>query len=79
VKIQALIDSLKTVTEDFPEAEFELGFCDCCIYVVIDGKKVAALNVEEDRFEYLAQYPAPLPPDEMDYLRAMVERGKGVR
>ena len=40
MKIQALIDSLETITEDFPEADFELGYCDCCIYIVINDRKV---------------------------------------
>jgi len=79
MKIQALIDSLGTVTEEFPEADFELGYCDCCIYIVIDGKKVAVLNVEEDRFEYIVQYSPALSPDVVDALRATFNRGKSVR
>jgi len=78
MKIQALIDSLKTVTKDFPEADFELGFCTCCIYIVIDEKKVAVLNLEEDRFEYLQMLGPLIPPDVVDSLRAVFNRGKSV-
>jgi len=79
MKIQALIDSLETITEDFPEADFELGYCDCCIYIVINNKKVAVLNVEEDRFEYIVQYPPLASPEVVDALRAVFNRGKSVR
>jgi hypothetical protein len=79
VKIQALIDSLGTITKDFPQADFELGYCDCCIYIVIEGKKVAVLNVEEDRFEYIVQFPPLVSPDAVDALRAVFNRGKSVR
>lgn len=59
MKIADLIASLKTVTDTFPEAECELGFCSCCIYIEVDGKRIAKLNVEEDRFEYLMPLPDP--------------------
>lgn len=60
-KLTDLIDSLKTVTDNYPNAEFELGFCSCCIYIIIDGKKVGILNLEEDEFEYLQPLPPPDP------------------
>jgi len=78
MRIQALIDSLGTVIEDFPQAEFELGYCDCCIYIVINEKKVAVLNIEEDRFEYIVQYSPALSPDVVDALRTVFNRGKAV-
>jgi hypothetical protein len=63
MKISHLIASLDTVVESFPEAEFELGFCSCCIYIKIEGKRIAVFNVEENEFEYLEQCPPLLPPD----------------
>lgn len=62
MKISHLIESLKTVVERFPDAECELGHCSCCIYILIDNKRIAVLNVEEDRFEYIRQAPL-LPPE----------------
>lgn len=65
MKISHLIASLDTVVESFPEAEFNLGHCDCCIYIEIEGKRIAVFNVEENEFEYLEQFPPPFPPDVM--------------
>lgn len=53
MKLKTLIDSLQTVLPEFPDAGIELGFCSCCIYIVVQGDQIAKLNVDEDRFEYL--------------------------
>lgn len=52
MKISKLIDSLHTVLIQFPDAEFELDSCYCCLYIVVDGRQVAHYNVLEDKLSY---------------------------
>jgi hypothetical protein len=59
MKITQLLSDLKTVTDDFPEAEYELGYCSCCIYIWIEGRRIAKYDTSSEEFVYLDPGPVP--------------------
>jgi hypothetical protein len=63
MKITQLLADLKTVTDDFPEAEYELGYCSCCIYIWIEGRRIAKHDSTIEGFVYLDPGPLPPPPE----------------